>query len=62
MSEANYNFDEDDNISYFNLSNDPDDEKDDCYEITVHPDQLQTTAIIDNLTPCTQYIIRYESW
>jgi len=61
VSEANYNFDEDDNISYFNLSNDPDDEKDDCHEITVHPDQLQTTAIIDNLTPCTQYIIRVTS-
>ena len=30
-----------------------------CRHITVHPDQLLTTAIIDGLTPCTQYIIRY---
>ena len=29
-----------------------------CRHITVHPDQLLTTAIVDGLTPCTQYIIR----
>ena len=51
--------DEDDKVSYYNLSNALDDDKDECHEIIVHPDQLQTTAIIDNLTPCTQYIIRY---
>ena len=35
------------------------DEEGSCRHITVHPDQLLTTAIIDGLTPCTQYIIRY---
>ena len=60
VTEENYNLDEDedDNISYYNLSNGLDDEEEECHEITVHPDQLQTTAIIDSLTPCTQYIIR----
>ena len=30
-----------------------------CRHITIHPDQLLTTAIIDGLTACTQYIVRY---
>ena len=38
-----------------------DDEDSSCRHITVHPDQLLTTAIIDGLRPCTQYIIRYFS-
>ena len=34
------------------------DEENSCRHITIHPDQLLTTAIIDGLSPCTQYIIR----
>ena len=46
-----------------NDDDDDDDEQEEeevsCRHITVHPDQLLTTAIIDGLRPCTQYIIRY---
>lgn len=30
-----------------------------CRHITIHPDQLLTTAIVDGLRACTQYIVRY---
>ena len=27
--------------------------------ITIHPDTLMTTAIVDHLVPCTQYLVRW---
>ena len=38
------------------LINEPDDEE--CRHLAVHPDELQTTALIDGLQPCSQYIFR----
>ena len=29
-----------------------------CRHITIHPDTLKTTAIVDHLVPCTQYLVR----
>ena len=30
-----------------------------CRHITIHPDTLKTTAIVDHLLPCTQYLVRW---
>ena len=30
-----------------------------CRHITIHPDTLKTTAIVDHLVPCTQYLVRW---
>ena len=30
-----------------------------CRHITIHPDTLMTTAIVDHLVPCTQYLVRW---
>ena len=35
-----------------------DEDEDGCRHITIHPDTLKTTAIVDGLLPCTQYLIR----
>ena len=37
---------------------DEDEDEDGCRHITIHPDTLKTTAIVDGLLPCTQYLIR----
>ena len=35
-----------------------DEDEDGCRHITIHPDTLKTTAIVEGLLPCTQYLIR----
>lgn len=30
-----------------------------CRHIRIHPDTLRTTAIVDHLVPCTQYLVRW---
>ena len=37
---------------------DEDEDEDGCRHITIHPDTLRTTATVDGLLPCTQYLIR----
>ena len=37
---------------------DEDEDEDGCRHITIHPDTLKTTAIVEGLLPCTQYLIR----
>ena len=37
---------------------DDDEDEDGCRHITIHPDTLKTTAIVEGLLPCTQYLIR----
>ena len=32
-----------------------------CRHIRIHVDTLNTTAIVDHLLPCTQYIVRWSS-
>lgn len=38
-----------------------DDEDEKCRHLTVHPDQVQTTALVDGLKPCSQYIFRFDT-
>ena len=37
---------------------DEDEDEDGCRHITIHPDTLRTTATVDGLLPCSQYLIR----
>ena len=40
------------------VDEDDNEDADGCRHITIHPDTLKTTAIVDGLLPCTQYLIR----
>ena len=40
------------------VDEDDNEDEDGCRHITIHPDTLKTTAIVDGLLPCTQYLIR----
>ena len=32
-----------------------------CRHFSVHPDKLETTAMVEDLLPCTQYVVRWVS-